>query len=481
MPVISYEEAAGFAQPQRKVISYEEAANPGYLEDIAKSGVAGLARGVIGMQGLPGDAEGLLKRGATWALDKVGLPHPDLNEQPSLLPTSKGITQTVEGVTGKLHEPQTVPGEYARTIGEFAPAVIGGPEGILGKVAATVIPAVASETAGQVTKGTSAEPMARVGGALLGGVGTAAASAPRAARAIAPNTEELKTAASQAYKQADNAGLTVSVPSFQRMVMGSLVGAKRAGLDRSLHPKATAALGRLAEAADSGKPQTLQDMDTLRQIVKDAAASVDPGERRIAQILVGRLDDYLGGLTTKDVVAGDAKAAVSAVREARGLWARMRKSEKLDDLMERALNRVGRNYTQAELQTALRQEYSSLANNKKAMRGFTKEEQGEIRRVVRGGTAENLLRLLGKFAPRGNLGTILSAGAGYGVGGPVGAVGLPVAGEVAKRVSGAMGMKRVNRLTDLVRSGKASAVQPPFSPVPVGSGLAATVPWREDQ
>jgi hypothetical protein len=57
------------------------------------------------------------------------------------------------------YEPKTVPGEYAKTIGEFLPA------GALNPVA-SVVSALGSETLGQLTKGTPAEPYARMAGAV---------------------------------------------------------------------------------------------------------------------------------------------------------------------------------------------------------------------------------------------------------------------------------------------------------------------------
>lgn len=182
--------------------------------------------------------------------------------------------------------------------------------------------------------------------------------------------------------------------------MGTVLAAKRAGVNPTLHPKATAALEELAKTSNNGEPLTLQNVDTLRQIVKDAAASNDAGERRIAQIAIGRMDNYMSNLTTKDVLAGNPQVAVNSVREARSLWSRMRKSELFDDMQERARNAVGANYTSAGYQTAVRQQVRALLNNKKQLRGFTNEEKAALSTFVRGGPIENVLRLVGKFSPQ---------------------------------------------------------------------------------
>ena len=92
-------------------------------------------------------------------------------------PDAGQVQGAIEGVTGKFYEPQTIPGQYASTIAEFAPGALmpGGPAGsvaraIAAKTLNTVVPAVTSETAGQLTKDTPYEPYARFAGGLGGGV-----------------------------------------------------------------------------------------------------------------------------------------------------------------------------------------------------------------------------------------------------------------------------------------------------------------------
>jgi hypothetical protein len=175
--------------------------------DVAKSGGIGLVKGGIGLVGMAGDLAEIAKKGADWVggkLPSVPSPAPDStlgrlsqflrdeSAKSANLPAAQGsgdlpgsyqpptgaqIQKSVEGVTGDFYKPKTIAGEYAQTVGEFAPALIGGPESLLAKAATRVaLPAAVSETAGQLTKGTAAEPYARVAGALLSPVATAAAS-----------------------------------------------------------------------------------------------------------------------------------------------------------------------------------------------------------------------------------------------------------------------------------------------------------------
>lgn len=153
--------------------------------DIAKSGGIGLVKSGIGLAGLPGDLSELGARGLDVATRFVGnkLGY-DIPERPNLEASGGAgqIQRGLESITGPLYEPQTTAGHYAQTIGEFAPAAIGGPGGIATKIGARVVaPAVASEAAGQLSQGTQAEPYARAAGALLGGL-----AQPLSARAITP-------------------------------------------------------------------------------------------------------------------------------------------------------------------------------------------------------------------------------------------------------------------------------------------------------
>lgn len=158
-------------------------------KDVAKSGGVGLARGAIGMAGAAGDLRNLLSAATGYVGDKLGVSpetaqrvkdfastalkfNPVTNVM-QMSPTSGDIQRRIEGVTGEFYQPKTVPGEFSQTIGSFAPAAIGGGSSALARVLGQVVaPAVASETLGQMTKGSEDEPYARIGGALIGSLGS---------------------------------------------------------------------------------------------------------------------------------------------------------------------------------------------------------------------------------------------------------------------------------------------------------------------
>ena len=151
--------------------------------DVAKSAGVGLGEGAIGTLGSVGDVRSLLSSGVDYLGNKLGISPETMQagkqafasalpggQAIAAAPTSQQIQSGVEGVTGPFYQPQTVPGEYARTVGQFAPGAVAGPGGIARRaITQTLVPALASETGGQLYKGTELEPAAR----LIGGVGGA--------------------------------------------------------------------------------------------------------------------------------------------------------------------------------------------------------------------------------------------------------------------------------------------------------------------
>lgn len=154
------------------------------LSDVAKSAGGGLASGVAGLIGLPNTLGNLVDMGVRGAHKLVTGNELPKSEAPvsALSPEAGTIIGGIEKVTGKLHEPQSRTGKYARTIGEFLPGALMGGGGLLGRIGGNVLaPAIGSETAGQLTEGTKGEGVARLAGALGGALAPSALS-----RAVTP-------------------------------------------------------------------------------------------------------------------------------------------------------------------------------------------------------------------------------------------------------------------------------------------------------
>lgn len=191
-PMVETSAASGrFAQPSlTQPIPQPPMDNMDTLRDVVTAGGAGLIRGGLGLAGLPGSVEWLGRAGINAGVKATGLSQGDVVSPQNALPSGSDIIGGFEKTVGKLYQPKSTAGEYARTIGEFAPGMLF-PGTFLQKLVGNVLmPALTSETAGQATKGSEYEQWARVGGALLGGVAPGIGG-----RTISPNitpAEKLK-------------------------------------------------------------------------------------------------------------------------------------------------------------------------------------------------------------------------------------------------------------------------------------------------
>lgn len=188
----------GPALPAGFTLDAPASRNKDMVTDVAKAVPSGLAKGVVGLFGLPGAIED----GANWfsrqtvgragnAIRGEGFTAPSFDDVErrraemglrgqKALPSADSIQKGVESVTGEFYKPKTVSGQYAGTVSEFLPGMVFPAASVGGRVAQAVVPAWASETAGQITQGTPAEPYARAAGAIGTGFGVAGVQAMRA-------------------------------------------------------------------------------------------------------------------------------------------------------------------------------------------------------------------------------------------------------------------------------------------------------------
>jgi hypothetical protein len=270
----------------------------------------------------------------------------------------------------------------------------------------------------------------------------------------APTRTELHTAATAAYKRAEDAGVVITPQSFEKAKQ--VIAGELKGLDPTLHPDATAALKRITETQG---PVTLDQLETLRQIAKDAQGARRASDAGFAGDIVDTIDKYANTLSPRDLISGDA-SAVSALKDARNFWSRMRQSDTISEMISRAETKAGAAYTQAGMEHALRQEFKTLALNSKRLRLFTAVEQDAIKSIARGGAVENTLRNIGKLDPTsGGMAafmTALLAGGGMSATGGASLL-LPAAAFAAKRGATRMAANKVTQLDELVRSGASIA------------------------
>jgi hypothetical protein len=164
---------------------------PSMGEDAAKSVASGLGSAAIGAIGGAGDLREAASHGVDYVGQKLGVDLSPIKSAASAAskvipplgmmanaPTSADVKATVtDPIVSPDYEPKTLAGSYLKTGAEFLPAGLMGGEGGIGArlLRNVALPAIGSETAGQMTKGTAAEPYARVAGAMLSPVAESAA------------------------------------------------------------------------------------------------------------------------------------------------------------------------------------------------------------------------------------------------------------------------------------------------------------------
>lgn len=287
-------------------------------------------------------------------------------------------------------------------------------------------------------------------GGLTGGVAGsfAAREGVKAAGKAVPTTDALEAQARALYKQAENVGLVVKQPVWNRVVQNIGLAAKSQRLNPLNHPKTS---GAVSEFLKSRKSQpTLEDMDSMRRVLKSAERSADPDDARIAGELVDMLDQQIAALSPADVVSGDPKLANSLILKARETWTRKSKGEIVDDIFKNAEIRAGQ-YSQSGMENALRAEFASLAKSKSRMRQFSKDEKAAIMQVALGGKIDKALRLIGKLAPRSTVSAIPAMGAMTVD--PVLGAAVAGVGEVARRGATNMRLANAERAGQIMRSG----------------------------
>ena len=312
-------------------------------------------------------------------------------------------------------------------------------------------------------------------GAPLGAVGSAIAA--RATKPPAPpTTEELRAQGNAAYTAARNAGLQVK-PEFVTDISKALKEVTdEFGYNPRLQPRIGVALdevedivGRSASADKvkgisgksasidevegiAAKPISLDDLENVRKTIRRAGSSADPSERELSRQLIERFDEAIGQIGPSSITAGDEKAAIAALTSARSIWSKNAKARTVENLIQRAEDGAS-TYTSAGFENAIRAEFRNFARNEKKMRGFNQQEQEAIRAVGQGNFTDNALRFLGKFAPRGPVGTGVAGGIGAVLGGGPGAVATLGVGEAARQAATSATLARAQRAAEMMRAG----------------------------
>lgn len=274
---------------------------------------------------------------------------------------------------------------------------------------------------------------------LLGLAASVATSAAMGARPVkrekVPSADELMARSKANYDILDQSGLQFDTAQFQQH-MGALPAKlrKEVGYVKSINPAVAGAFEELM----AGNPKDVAELGALRKIIGNAAG--DQKERKAAMMLLDEFDDYVLNAPPSAIVGGDRKA-VEAWKAARADYAKVKKSELIEDIVARA------EVSQGGKEATIAQGLSALAKNDKKMRFFSADEQEAIRKAAKGGPLQSTLRTIAKFTPMTPAAAIFTAVSPFGAYTAAG-------GMAARELATARRLQQVNRLTEQMRLGR---------------------------
>ncbi|MCP5015632.1 MAG: hypothetical protein GY938_10205 [Ketobacter sp.] len=269
-----------------------------------------------------------------------------------------------------------------------------------------------------------------------------------------PSVDQLKTTARAVYNEIDNLGVSLQPKAYNGLVNKLNIVAKRQGIDPDITPKATKALQRFE--ARLGDSPTLSEVDTMRKVAQNAAKSIEPAEAALGATLVGTIDDFLDNIRPTALKGTETAVDIGKrYKVARTLWGRARRSELLGEAFGKARLQA------SGFENGIRTQFRQILNNKKQRKFFQKDELAAMRRVVQGSKKENLARLIGKLGfSEGSatqlIGGSLGVAGGAVVGGPVGAVAVPLIGQVSKKLAQRMTARNAEFADQVIRSGRSA-------------------------
>ena len=153
----------------------------------------------------------------------------------------------------------------------------------------------------------------------------------------APSTEELRAAGQNAYSAIDNAGLNIKPDYVQNGLndISAFLGNEGVKLDAGgkIFPAAKQIMDVAQTATQGQNSVSLKDLDILRRFMGSAASSnpMNKADTRLALDAMGRLDELVSGIRPEHVDSGDLATVQELLPKARDIWAKMSRSQLIDN------------------------------------------------------------------------------------------------------------------------------------------------------
>lgn len=427
--------------------------------DVAQLGVTGLTGGLVNAGAAAVRAPFTDK---TYSEELAAM-----NQSDQRAKNRSGSAGTAAEIGGMIYGLGKLQGAGA-TANSLIPAGLKGAKSLAARTGASIVDNLAINEAMNVGQGNDFGTNALLA-AGLGGLSPAAGDVISAAgsKALgmfnkAPQTmdaEGLKQAAQAAYNRADDAGVVYSPQAINRVTNDLKGQFADFGYHPELQSGAKVALGELDRIGQGNV--TLKGLDTARKVAGNAYQPMNKSNNTLTAKVSGAIDDLVQNPQAGDVVMGDAGKASAAITEARDLYGRSAKLERVKRLLDKAGLNAGSAGSGGNVENATRQQLKTLLTNPKNTRGMTADEIAATKRAVLGTPTQNALRLAGKLSPQGN-GLMLFLGGAGAVANPAVALPAMAGGFLAKKGAERMTQSSVKNLEKLIASGgNKAAMQAP--------------------
>lgn len=300
------------------------------LVDVGMGAAQGFQTGLQSIAGAIGDTQQMASDATGWLANKLGA-SPETQEMASgmarkiglpgmglgvQMPTTQTVNRAVESVIGPKFEAQTTPGQFAQTIGEFAPAAAAGPGGVMRKAAMAVIPGAAVETADIATDG---NPYAMA----AAGIGAGVLSAGRGnqgtkdmLKAVGKSDKayaRVEKQANEAYTRLRNAGIKYDANGVDQAINDI----SQLRINPQLSPDAAGLRDTVSRFM--GRGMDFQDLDELEQLATGILRhhATKPADKFFTTAILGKLRDIRNGalVTNGSVPAGDVNRLVAQAKD----------------------------------------------------------------------------------------------------------------------------------------------------------------------
>lgn len=281
--------------------------------------------------------------------------------------------------------------------------------------------------------------------------------------------EDVRKAASNSYKQMEDAGIAVRSDSVQNKLFSNI---QRSLSELNFNPKVVEAhrpIAQQLENAQSVLSKPFVSFNTLEQLRSEMSGLSTGGDTtaKMARAVVNDIDSYMSKLSPRDTLAlggGTAQEALKNLKDARTGWRNQARAQVLQDILENAQLRAEGSF--ASKGEKIQQGLLNLATNPDKLSMFSTTEQNIIKAASKADDMEKILMGLGRLNPqRGTFQQAMAGTAAYNLDHPQGqaVTALAAGGFGADKLLGAMRQREIKNLISQIASGNLQAPKEGFA------------------